>query len=280
MSYFNVADSGYFETMKIPVREGRTFTNSDRAGAPLVAVVNEVVARQWFPKESAVGHVIKFGGPYLPGPTLEIVGVVGNVSQEGMDTAPYPEIYQPFAQHPSNAMVAMVRTAGDSYSLAPAVRRLVTSLDRNLPIQKLMPMETRLAATLDRRRFATLLLAIFAGLALTLSAVGVYGLLNYWVTAREEEIAIRLALGARRSAILGWAGAAVSKLIGAGIVLGVFAAWGASHMLDSLVFGVSARDAAMMMASVLVVICIAMIAAALPLARATRVDAAHKLQRA
>ena len=280
MSYFNVADPGYFRSMGIPLREGRTFTSADRARAPQVAVVNEIVARQWFPKQSAVGHTIKFGGPYMPGPTFEIVGVAGNVSQEGLDQAPMPEIYRPFAQDPRVAMVAMIRTAGDPNSLAPAVRRLVATLDHNLPIQSLVPLETRMAATLDRRRFATLLLTVFAGLALTLSGVGVYGLLNYWVTAREEEIAIRQALGAGRSTILAWAGGAASKLLAAGILLGVLAAWAASHLLDSIVFGISPRDISMMAAAALVVIGIGALAAALPLARATRVDAARKLQRA
>ena len=280
LSLFNVAGPGYFETMRIPLREGRTFTSADRAGAPLVVVLNETIARQWFSKQSAVGHVIKYGGPYMPGPTFEIVGVVGDVKQEGMGTVPYPEIYRPFAQDPQQAMVAMIRTAGDPNSLGPAVRRLVASLDRNLPIQRLVPEESRMASTLDRRRFATLLLAIFAGLALTLSAVGVYGLLSYWVTAREAEIAIRLALGAGRSGILTWAGAAASKLIAAGVVLGIGAAWAASNLLDSLVFGVSPRDITMLSAAALVVIAIATLGAALPLARATRVDAARKLQRA
>jgi len=280
LSLFNVATPGYFQTMGIPLREGRAFTNADRAGAPLVAVVNEIIARQWFPKESAVGHIIKFGGPYMPGPTFEIVGVVGNVSQEGLGAVPMAEIYQPLAQRSSHAMVAVIRTAGDPNSLISAVRRVVASVDRNLPVQSLAPLENKVAATLDRRRFATLLLAIFAGLALALSAVGVYGLLNYWVTAREQEIAIRLALGARRSTILAWAGMSASKLIAAGIVLGVFAAWAASHWLDSLVFGISARDASMMIASALIVSAIATLAAVVPLARATRIDAASKLQRA
>jgi putative ABC transport system permease protein len=277
MSLFNVAGPGYFETMRIPLREGRTFSSADRSGAPSVAIVNEVVARQWFPRQSAVGHVIKYGGPYMPGPTYEIVGVVGNVNQEGMGTAPYPEIYRPFAQDSRAAMVAMVRTAGDPSSLAPAVRRMVGSLDRNLPILSLVPMETRMAATLERRRFATMLLAIFAGLALTLSAVGVYGLLSYWVIAREQEIGIRMALGARRSLILSWAGAAALKLLAAGIVLGILAAWATSHVLDSLVFGISPRDTTMLIAAALVVTAIGALSAALPLTRATQVNAADKL---
>lgn len=277
LSLFNVADPGYFQTMGIPVREGRTFTAADRPGA---AIVNEVLARQWFPKESAVGHQIKYGGPYMPGPTFEIVGVVGNVSQEGLGRVPYPEIYGPFAQDPRRTMVAMIRTTGDPSALVSAVRHVVAALDRNLPIQSLGAQETKIAGTLNSRRFATLLLVMFAGLALTLSAVGVYGLLNYWVTAREEEIAIRLALGAGRSGILTWAAAAASKLIAAGVVFGIGAAWAASNLLDSLVFGVSPRDITMLSAAALVVIAIATLGAALPLARATRVNAARKLQRA
>ena len=275
-----MAGVGYFETIGVPVKEGRAFTAADREGSPRVAIINEVIARRWFPKETAVGHVIKVGGPYADGPTLEIVGVVGNVGQDGLDATPEPEIYRAFAQNPSQAMVTLIRTPGDPTALAPSVRQIVASLDHNLPIQSLGAFEKRVAATLDRRRFSTLLLATFAGLALILSAVGVYGLLNYWVTAREEEIAIRLALGASRSTILQWAGFQATRLIVAGIVLGAAAGWGASHWLESMVYGISARDATMMTAATLVVILIAALAAALPLLRATQVNAATKLQRA
>jgi len=280
LSLFNLADPQYFQTMGIPVHEGRGFTAGDRKGAPLVAVVNETLARRWWPKQSAVGHGIKVGGPYMPGPTYEIVGVVGNVTQEGLDMESMPEIYRPFAQGSSEAMVAMIRTSGDPKLLAPAVRRVVAALDGQLPIQRLRSFENVMGATLERRRFSTLLLGIFAGLALILSAVGVYGLLNYWVTAREEEIAIRMALGARRSTILSWAGMLASRLIVIGIVFGMAAGWGASYWLKSVVFGISPLDPLMMIAAAFVVILIATITAAIPLGRATRVDAARKLQRA
>ena len=136
-----------------------------------------------------------------------------------------PEMYQPFAQRPSPAMVAMIRTAVIRARSPP---RCGMWLHRSIETcrSRVWPQETKIAGTLNSRRFATLLLVIFAGLALTLSAVGVYGLLNYWVTAREEEIAIRLALGARRSGIFRWAGAAASKLMAAGVVLGVVAGLG------------------------------------------------------
>jgi predicted permease len=280
LTLLNLAEPQYFRTMGITLREGRGFTTSDRKGAPLVAVVNEALARRWWPKQSAVGHSIKLGGPYMPGPIYEIVGVVANVAQEGLDMETMAEIYRPFAQNPSEGMAVMIRTSNDPKLLTSAVRHVVASLDGNLPIQRLRSFENVLGATLDRRRFSTLLLSIFAGLALILSAVGVYGLLNYWVTAREEEIAIRMALGARRSTILSWAGMQASKLIVLGIAFGVVAGYSVSHWLKSVVFGISVTDPLMMFAASLSVISIAAITAAIPLSRATRVDAARKLQRA
>ena len=134
-------------------------------------------------------------------------------------------------------------------------------------------METKLAGTLARRRFSTVLLALFALLAMTLAAVGVYGLLNYWVSVREENIAIRLALGAQRSAILRWVGAQAFRLAALGIAIGLISGWAASRWIESLVFGVSARDPATVFAAAALVTAIAMAAAAIPMWRASRVDA-------
>jgi putative ABC transport system permease protein len=277
IALFNTADRDYFSALRIPLREGRGFSDGDRRSAPRVAIVNETFARKWWPKASAVGHRIKSGGPYRDGPIYEIVGVAGDVSQMGLDTEPLPEIYLPFSQSPSEAMVVMLRVNGDPQSIVPAVRRRVADVDRNLPIESLRLFERSLAATLARRRFSTLLLALFAGLAMALAGVGVYGLLNYWVRVREEEIAIRLALGAPRPAIFCWAGRQVLRLAAAGAALGVLAGWVASRWLESLVFGVSARNGATMAAAAAAVIGMAVIAAAIPVWRATRVDAIHHL---
>ena len=261
IALFNNADRDYFGAMRIALRQGRGFANSDRAGSPLVAIVNETFARKWWPRESAVGHRIKWGGPYRDGPIYEIVGVAGNVSQMGL------------------AMVVLIRTGGDASSLAPAVRRRVAAMDRNLPVESLRPFTETVAASLAERRFSTLLLALFAGLAMALAAVGIYGLLNYWVRVRESEIAIRMALGAPRPSILRWAGWQALRLSLIGAAIGILAGWGVSRGLGSVVFGVS-HSLTMLASAALAVVATAMIAAAIPVWRATQVDAVNKLHRA
>jgi len=279
IALFNTADRDYFGAMHIPLREGRAFNDADRPAAPRVAIVNETFARKWWPKESAVGRRIKSGGPYREGPTYQIVGVAGNVSQMGLGTEPYPEIYLPLSQSPSEAMVVMVRAAGAASSLAPAVRRRVTAIDRNLPIQSLQPFAQTVAASLAQRRFSALLLALFAALAMLLAAVGIYGLLNYWVRVREDEIAIRMALGAPRPSILRWAGWQALRLSLAGVAVGMLSGWAVSRWLENLVFGVT-HNFTTLAAAAVAVIAIAMVAAAIPVRRATQVDVVDKLHRA
>ena len=278
LSLFNTADSAYFRAMHMRLVAGRSFTDADRQGGPLVAVINEEIAHKWWAApQLALGHRIKLGGPYMEGPTLEIVGVAANVSQMGLDTESLPEIYYPFSQRAESAMVVMIRTAGDPAALIPGIRRHVAAIDRNLPIQSLRPFEKWLEAPLARRRFSTVLLGVFAALAMILAAVGIYGVLNYWVRLREREIAVRLALGAQRSAILRWAGLHAMRLAAVGSVAGAFGAWGSSRWLASLVFGVSAQNPSIMLAAAVGVMALAALAASVPLWRATQVDAVRHL---
>jgi putative ABC transport system permease protein len=278
LSLFNIADTTYFSAMHMRLLAGREFSDTDRPNGTLVTVINEELARKWWTDPRlAVGHHLKVGGPYAAGPVLEIIGVVTNVSQMGLDGEQMPEFYYAFSQHPSAAMVVMIRTSSDPAALMPAARRHVSAIDRNVPIQSLRTAEDWLGATLERRRFSTMLLGLFAALAMILAAVSIYGVLNYWVSARQREIAIRLAVGAQPSAILRWAGMHATRLAALGIGLGVFGAWGASRWLNSLVFGVSARNPGMMILAGAVVIGIAALAASVPLVRATRVDAVRNL---
>ena len=270
----NVADPAYFRTMGIALSQGRAFTEADQAKTQPVAIVNQTFARQWWPKESAVGRRIKSGGPYLEGPAYEIVGVAGDVSQMGLDSEPLPEIYLPFSQAPSAAMVVMIRATGDPELLAPTVRRRIASLDRNLPIESLGVFEKTLGATLERRRFSTALLTGFSALAIIMAGIGIFGLLKYWVSVREQEIAIRAALGASQAAIMRWAGGHVLKLAVLGIALGAVVAFLTSRWMESLVFGVSARNPLMLAAAAGAVLVIIVFSALLPVWRATQIEKA------
>jgi putative ABC transport system permease protein len=264
----NVADADYFGAMRIPLKAGRDFSEADRAGAPPVMIVNETLARRWWRQPAeAVGHEIKLGGPYNEGPIIQIVGVAGDVSQMGLDATPEPEIYTPFAQNPSRAMVVMIRTADGSESLVRAVRRDLASIDRNIPIQSLKPFREWLAAPLAKRRFVTLLLAVFAGLAFALAGIGIYGVLSYWVKARQREIAVRMAVGAQSSRLLVWAGLHIGRLLGAGMISGLVAIWLVSRWLSSLVFQVSPHSPSMVLLALVAVMLTASLAAAMPLWR-------------
>ena len=277
ISLFNTADTGYFRMMRIPLREGREFDPTDRPAGPKVAIVNETFAREWWPGEPAVGHQIKVGGPYVDGPVLEIIGVAGDVKQGSLDSRPMPEIYQPFSQQRSSDMSIVIRAAGDPEALMAAVRGRVMALDRNLPLQKVTTLEKSLGDGLARRRFSTLLLTLFAGLAMMLAAIGIYGLLSYWVGVREPEIALRMALGARPSTIMRWSSYHALRLAAIGIAFGVMGGWAAARGLEELVFGIPPRSPATLAAAGLVVAAIAAIAAAVPSWRAARVDVVRRL---
>ena len=278
LTLLNTADANYFQAMRIPLVAGRGFTAADQAGGPRAAVVNEVLSKRWWANpQMALGHKIKLGGPYMEGPTFEIVGVAGNVSQNGLDTAPEPEVYFAFEQRPAQRMVLMIRTAGAPANVAAGARRVAAALDRNVPIRSLRPFEDWLGEPLERRRFNTMLLGAFAALAMLLAAVGIYGVLDYWVRVREREIAIRLALGAQRRRILQWAGSHAMRLAVLGVALGWVAGWGASRWMKSLVFGVAARNPGLLFGAGAAVLVMAALAASLPLWRATRVNAVTSL---
>ena len=277
ISLINSVAAGYFRMMGIPLRQGREFNDTDGAKSPKVAVINETLARTWWPSESAVGRQIKMGGPYQEGSLLEIVGVVGDVRQSGLDTQPDPEIFRPAAQELDSAMAIMVRTAADPVQSMPAVRARVAALDRNLPLQRFGAVEASLGAGLARRRFSTLLLGLFACLAMLLAAVSIYGLLSYWVTSRQQEIAVRLALGASPPRILCWTSFQALRLAIVGVAFGALGGWVSARLLKDLVFGIQARNPETLVAAAVVVLTIAFVAAAIPSWRAARGDAARHL---
>ena len=281
VAMINMADPGYFQTMRIPLAAGRAPSDEDRKGEPAVAVINEEIAHAWWKDaRSALGHHIKLGGPYMPGPVLEIVGVAGNVPQEGLDSPPSPQIYLPSAQRVDPALVVMIRTGADPENITKAIRHVLASIDSNVPIQSLKPMDDWLGATLIRRRFVTLVLVLFAAVALILAAIGCYGVLNYWVSSRKQEIAIRMAMGAGTVAIIRRTGRQAAKLGVLGLAIGLTGSWGASRWMTSLVFGISAHDPIVLGAAVLSATLMVALAAAVPLRRAIRINPIETLHEA
>ncbi len=277
----NMADTTYFGTMRIPLLAGRAFSAEDRAGGPTVAVINEAIAHVWWKDPRfALGQHIKLGGPYMEGPVLEIVGVAANVPQMGLDSPPLPEIYLPAAQRVDAAMVVMVRTRANPERMIATARQTLTSIDDNVPIQSLKTADMWLSATLVQRRFTTLLLVLFAGIAVMLASIGCYGVFNYWISCRRREIAIRMAMGAGTVAILRRTGRQTARLGVIGLVVGLTGSWGASRWLSSLVFGVSNHDPVVFCSAALAAFLIVLLAAAVPLWRATQIDPIETLHEA
>jgi predicted permease len=277
----NVADSAYFKTMRIPLVAGRAPSDEDRVGGPAVAIINEEIAHAWWKDaRSALSQHIKLGGPYMKGPILEIVGVAANVPQMGLDSPPLPEIYFPATQRVSSSMVIAIRTRGTPQSLAGTVRKTLASIDSDVPIQSLKPFDEWLGATLVQRRFIALLLAMFAGIAVLLAAIGCYGVLNCWVGSRKQEIAIRMAMGAGTFAIIRRTGRQAARLGVLGLAIGLAGSWGASRWMSSLVFGISAHDPIVLGAAALSAMLIVALAAAVPLWRAIRINPIETLHEA
>jgi putative ABC transport system permease protein len=281
LTLLNMADAEYFRTVRIPIVAGRGLSDDDRAGGPAVAVINEEIAHAWWKDpRSAVGQHIKLGGPYMNGQVVEIVGVAANVRQFGLDSSSAPEIYFPAAQRVDGSMVVMIRTRGNPESMIPAVRQTLASIDGNIPIQSLKTADMWLGATLVQRRFTTLLLVLFAGIAVILAGIGCYGVFNYWVSCRRQEIAIRIALGAGTIAILRRTGRQVARLGLIGLVAGLTGSWAASRWLSSLVFGVSTHDPVVFCSAALAAFLIVLLSAAVPLWRATQIDPIETLHEA
>jgi putative ABC transport system permease protein len=271
-SQWNVLGAHYFETMRIPLKSGRTFKDSDTADSLPVMVINQAAARKFFPNEDALGKHIKQAWPESPGPWREIVGVVGDVRQNGLDADQLAEIYLPHTQETWNSMTIVIRTFVPPASMLPAARAAIQEIDKELPISAVHTMDEYLAQSLGQRNFTMMLLGIFAGMALLLAGVGIYGVIAYSLSQRIQEIGIRMALGARRADVVrlmvgeGMATAAV------GILLGLAAAFLLTRLTASLLYGVGAYDPLSFGLVCVVIVTVAMVASFVPAYRATRVD--------
>jgi len=268
------ATPGYFSTAGIPLLKGRFFTELDDAKAPRVLIVNKAFADKYFPGEDALGKRITSGAgvPGEPPSPEEIVGVVGSAKLFALDAEPQPIYYFPYKQLPWRPPAMIVRTTVPPQTLESAIRAQVAALDPAIPVFQVSTMEELLSVQLTEQRFLTLLLGCFAGVALLLAMVGLYGVMAYAVTRRTREIGVRIALGASRSMVLSMVLKEAVVLLAAGLVLGLSASLATDRLLQSALFGVSSLDLAVLGLSALLVALTGLLAAYLPARRATKVD--------
>ena len=267
-----IASPGYFETLRIPLRQGRTFAPQDAGAAPRVAVVDEIFARTFFPTGDAIGQQISGPGPKGPNTeNYQIVGIVGAAKDHSLLMEPEARIYYPSLQEPFFYMNLVVRAAGDPLGLVPSIQRHVRELDRNLPVYKIATMEQLLSDSLERRRISMLLLAALAGVALLLSAIGVYGVVAYSVGQRTSEIGIRMALGAEAGDVLGMVLRHAMRPVMTGITIGLLLSAAVTRLLSSLLYHVAATDPLTFAAVPSILLLIAIAAALIPARRATHV---------
>ncbi|MEP6691086.1 MAG: ABC transporter permease [Gemmatimonadaceae bacterium] len=265
------ASSGYFATMKIPVLRGRDLASTDRATTPQVAVISAGMATRFWPGADPIGSRIRLG-PNPKSPWIEVVGVVGDVRQNGADEAPRPMAYVAMDQDNWGSRAIVMRTRGDPASIAPAAEREVHAVDPRLPVFRPMTMEQVASTSLGRRRFTMALLGVFAAVAVTLAAVGVYGMLAFTVTARRQEFGIRMALGANRGDVFSLVLLRGVATIVPGIAAGLAIAFASGRAIGGLLYEVTPYDPIAFGGAALLLGVVALVACCVPARRATRVD--------
>ena len=272
---FSIVTPDYFRAMEIPVVQGRAFTQYDTAGAPLVAIINETLARTHSPNGELLGKRIRnIGSGDRQPPWMEIVGVVKDVRMARLATEPGPQMYVARAQltFPDSDMTLVVRTAGDPANLAAAVRGAVQSVDNDQPVYDIRTMPELVARSVATPRFNLLLIGVFAALALALAIVGVYGVMSYLVQQRIHEVGVRMALGADARDVLKLVIGRGMTLALVGVGIGLAAAFALTRVMTSLLYGVSATDPLTFSAVPLLLAFVALLACYIPARRATKVD--------
>jgi putative ABC transport system permease protein len=264
--------SDYFKALGVPLRKGRVFSAQDHANAPLVVVVNETFVRQRLSGTDPLGARIKLGKPDSQSPWRTIVGVVGDVHSSSLTLAPQPQLYQPHTQFSQSRMTVVVKSLLAQADLIASVKASVKALDPSLPLAKIQTMEGVLSATTASPRFGTVLLALFAGLALLLALVGIYGSVAWAVGQRRPEIGLRMALGAQPFDLLKLVIRQGIKPVLIGLMLGLAGAFALTRLMSGLLFGVTATDPTTFVGVSLCLMAVALLACWLPARRAAKID--------
>jgi len=266
---------GYFEAMRIPLHSGRAFTEQDRPEAPRVVIINEALARRFWPGENAIGKRLGFQAS-VPQVWNEIVGIVGDVRHQRLDADPKPEVYFAYQQYPDRFMSLVARSssepAADPAALTAAIRNQVLAVDASQPVFDIKTMDERISKAVAPSRFIMLLLGIFGGLSLILAAVGIYGVISYSVTQRTHEIGVRMALGAEARDVLGLVVRHGMALALTGMAVGLAGAFALTRLMSGLLFGVSSTDPLTFGVFSVLLTGVALGACFVPARRATRVD--------
>jgi predicted permease len=273
------ATPGWFRTLQVPLKRGRLFTEADRRDTRKVVLVSETAARRIWPGEDPLGKPVSVGQGFYPD-TATVVGVVGDVRFGSIDSLPNSEVYLSYYQAPSSRMVIYLRTSGDPLALVGPARAALRELAPDVPVYDVRTLEDRLADATAYARFSALLLALFAGVALALAAIGVYGVISFGVSQRTREIGVRVALGASRADVTRLVVGQGLGLALAGAALGVAAALAATRVLRSLLYGVAPGDPATFAAIVALLVAAVLVASWLPARRAARVQPAEVLREA
>ena len=273
MAAFDVVTPGYFATMRIPLREGRDFSWSDSPGTQLVILINEAMAKTYWPQEDPLGKRIRQGNS--DDPWLTITGMVGDIREFDPLTPPRPTIYFPITQFPDSGGILrdwVVRTAGDPLTVAASARSAIRSVDKDLAVTRVRTMEEVHSLSMASQRLNLLLFSFFAAMAFVLATVGTYGVMAYSVAQRTREIGIRMALGARRTDVLRTVLVQGFRLAALGLLVGLAAALALSRLMTSMIYGISSTDATTFITVVLLLAFVALAACYIPARRAMRVD--------
>ena len=266
-----IVDTRYFRTMGVPLMAGRNFTATDTSTTQAVAVIDQTLARRYWPDQDPLGQQVKFG--FGPGPKgVTIVGVVGDIKSDGFAEASVPHIYVAMGQFAPINAVLFLRGRGDAQSLGEAVRQVVGSMDANVAVHSVSTMDQIIARSVADRRFALELLGVFAAVALLLAAIGIYGVMSYAFSQRTHEVGIRMALGAQRLDILRMALVEGMRIVAIGLVVGLVGAAVMTRFFESLLFNVAPSDPITFLSASAVLVGVAFFACYIPAQRATRVD--------